>query len=240
MVAARPGDGRTPRRSPLGSGVRSQAGWHVELGHVLGDYVAAVGAHRLDWESSRLRDLYEHAYIIIKHDRLSGEDRELAEEHLKEISQHLGMTSDDEATPDDADTMTKPVPRSMLFSGGDKGTEGTAMTLHWLDTEEMVHVTSSWLIRGRPDREALEAEPALAALMPEIEAAHMELLDTHARELGAVRQREIQRRQDEVVERHVAAHVRGHRGRTAAGGAAPAPARPELSRGPLVAPSPTS
>jgi hypothetical protein len=76
------------------------------------------------------------------------------------------------------------------------------MALHWLDTEEMVHVTSSWLIRGRPDREALEAEPALAALMPEIDAAHMELLDTHVRELGAVRQREIQRRQDEVVERH--------------------------------------
>jgi hypothetical protein len=76
------------------------------------------------------------------------------------------------------------------------------MALHWLDTEEMVHVTSSWLIRGRPDREALEAEPALAALMPEIDAAHLELLDTHARELGAVRQREIRRRQDEVVERH--------------------------------------
>ena len=76
------------------------------------------------------------------------------------------------------------------------------MALHWLDTEEMVHVTSSWLIRGRPDREALEAEPTLAALMPEIEAAHLALLDTHARELGPVRQRELRRRQDEVAERH--------------------------------------
>jgi hypothetical protein len=76
------------------------------------------------------------------------------------------------------------------------------MALNWLNTEEMVHVTSSWLIRGRPDRDALEAEPALAALMPEIEAAHMELLDTHARELGATRQRELQRRHDEVAERH--------------------------------------
>lgn len=76
------------------------------------------------------------------------------------------------------------------------------MALNWLNTEEMVHVTGSWLIRGRPDRDALEAEPALAALIPEIEAAHLELLDTHARELGQVRQREIQRRQDEVAERH--------------------------------------
>lgn len=76
------------------------------------------------------------------------------------------------------------------------------MALDWLDTKEMVHVTGSWLIRGRPDRDALEAEPALAALIPEIEGAHLELLDTHARELGPMRQREIQRRQDEVGERH--------------------------------------
>lgn len=76
------------------------------------------------------------------------------------------------------------------------------MALNWLNTEEMVHITSSWLIRGRPDRDALEAEPALAALLPEIEAAHLELLDTHARELGSIRTRELQRRQDEVIERH--------------------------------------
>jgi hypothetical protein len=76
------------------------------------------------------------------------------------------------------------------------------MALHRLDTEEMVHLTSSWIIRGHPDRDALETEPDVAALVPEIEAAHMELLDTHARQLGTLRQREIRRRQDEVDERH--------------------------------------
>lgn len=76
------------------------------------------------------------------------------------------------------------------------------MALNWLETKEMVLITSSWLIRGRPDREALEAEPALAARLPEIEAAHLELLDTHARDFAELRQREIQRRQSEVAERH--------------------------------------
>ena len=76
------------------------------------------------------------------------------------------------------------------------------MALDRLETEEMVHITASWIIRGRPDREALEAEPTLAALLPEMEAAHQGLLDTHAHQLGTMRQREILRRQKDVDERH--------------------------------------
>lgn len=76
------------------------------------------------------------------------------------------------------------------------------MALERLETEEMVLITGSWIIRGRPDREALEAEPALAALLPEMEAAHQALLDTHAHQLGTMRQREILRRQKDVDERH--------------------------------------
>lgn len=76
------------------------------------------------------------------------------------------------------------------------------MALDRLETEEMVHITASWIIRGRPDREALEAERTLAALLPEMEAAHQGLLDTHAQQLGTMRQREILRRQKDVDERH--------------------------------------
>lgn len=76
------------------------------------------------------------------------------------------------------------------------------MALDRLETEEMVLITASWIIRGRPDREALKAEPALAALLPEMEAAHQGLLDTHAHQLGTMRQREILRRQKDVDERH--------------------------------------
>lgn len=76
------------------------------------------------------------------------------------------------------------------------------MALNRLETEEMVHITASWIIRGHPDRQALESEAALAALLPEIEAAHQELLDTHAHQLGTMRQREITRRQKDVDERH--------------------------------------
>jgi hypothetical protein len=76
------------------------------------------------------------------------------------------------------------------------------MPLNRLDTEEMVYLTASWVIRGHPDRQALEAAPALAALLPEVEGAHQGLLDSHAPQLGAMRQREILRRQKDVDERH--------------------------------------
>ena len=76
------------------------------------------------------------------------------------------------------------------------------MALNRLETEEMVYITASWIIRGHPDRQALEAEAALDALLPEVEAAHQQLLDTHAQQLGSMRQREILRRQKDVDERH--------------------------------------
>src|SRR5690606_22409015 len=77
-----------------------------------------------------------------------------------------------------------------------------AMALQLLEIEEMVHITRAWVTRGHPDRMALEAEPALVALLPEIELAHQGLLDAHPDRLGALRRRQARRRYKEVRARH--------------------------------------
>lgn len=76
------------------------------------------------------------------------------------------------------------------------------MALQLLEIEEMVHITRAWVTRGHPDRVALEAEPALAALLPEVELAHQALLDTHPDRLESLRRRQARRRHKEVRARH--------------------------------------
>jgi hypothetical protein len=69
------------------------------------------------------------------------------------------------------------------------------MALNRLRLEEMVAVTSTWVEPAHPDRRALAAVPALAALLPEIDAAWQGLHATYGAGPGTERRKQIQDRQ---------------------------------------------
>ncbi|ACY14910.1 hypothetical protein [Haliangium ochraceum] len=74
------------------------------------------------------------------------------------------------------------------------------MALSRLDTEEMVHITSTWIVHGHPDHAALANEAALVPLLPAIDSAHQRLLDVHPKTFGALRRRTIRQRQQRIDE----------------------------------------
>jgi hypothetical protein len=76
------------------------------------------------------------------------------------------------------------------------------MALKRLRTEEMVAVTSTWVDRAHADRQALDAVPALATLLPELDAAWQGLHVTYAAGPGTARRQELQGRQRELDVEH--------------------------------------
>jgi hypothetical protein len=72
------------------------------------------------------------------------------------------------------------------------------MALKRLRTEEMVAITSTWVDPSHADRQAMAQEPALAPLMPQVDAAHGGLCATHDVGPSAVRLKQIQGQQKEV------------------------------------------
>jgi hypothetical protein len=69
------------------------------------------------------------------------------------------------------------------------------MALNRLRVEEMVVVTSTWVDPAHADRQALAAVTALAALLPEIDAAWQGLHATYGAGPGTARRKQIQERQ---------------------------------------------
>lgn len=69
------------------------------------------------------------------------------------------------------------------------------MGLNRLRTTEMVTITAPLVDVDHPDHQALAGEPALAPLLPEIEAAHQGLHATHFVGPGPVRLKQLQEKQ---------------------------------------------
>lgn len=76
------------------------------------------------------------------------------------------------------------------------------MALKRLRTEEMVAVTSTWVDRAHADRQALDAVPALATLLPELDAAWRGLHVTYAAGPGTERRQQLQSRQRDLDLEH--------------------------------------
>jgi hypothetical protein len=76
------------------------------------------------------------------------------------------------------------------------------MALKRLRTEEMVAITSTWVDSAHADRQALDAVPALATLMPELDAAWQGLHVTYGAGPGTARRQQLQGRQRELDVEH--------------------------------------
>lgn len=72
------------------------------------------------------------------------------------------------------------------------------MALKRMSTEEMVTITSTWVDQAHPDRQAMAQEPALAALLPQVDTAHHGLHVTHVTGPSSVRIKQIQDLQKEL------------------------------------------
>lgn len=69
------------------------------------------------------------------------------------------------------------------------------MALKRMRTGEMVAITNTWVREAHPDRQAMAAVPALAPLLPEVDAVHEGLCATHYAGPSTVRRRQIQDQQ---------------------------------------------
>jgi hypothetical protein len=76
------------------------------------------------------------------------------------------------------------------------------MALKRLRTEEMVAISKSWVDPEHPDRLALGAVPALATLLPELDAACAGLHATYRAGPGTARRQQLQDRQRELDLEH--------------------------------------
>lgn len=72
------------------------------------------------------------------------------------------------------------------------------MALKRMSTEEMVAITSTWVDEAHPDRQAMAQVPALASLLPQVDAAHHGLHATHVVRPSLVRIKQIQDQQREL------------------------------------------
>lgn len=76
------------------------------------------------------------------------------------------------------------------------------MALKRLRTEEMVAITSTWVDRSHPDRQAMAEVPALAPLLVQVDVVHEGLRATHNAGPSAVRLKQIQDQQKSIDVEH--------------------------------------
>jgi hypothetical protein len=78
------------------------------------------------------------------------------------------------------------------------------MALKWLTAEEMVSISSPWVVTGQKGRTAIEKTPLLAALLPKLETGHaalVSLLSKEAPKVSAISQKqtELDAKHDSLV-----------------------------------------